>query len=231
MLRVTKSSALVMLALLVSTMPVLASTVSYTTLASFNAATTGVSVENFDSTASGTVVAPGDGVTSGTVGLLSFVANIAGDDLAVTSGFDTTSGSNYLGTANFNTFASQDNITITLPSSSAFGLYLLVGGPLAAGDFTLSAAGGTALNSAVAATTLGDGTVVYFLGLTSSTNFTTATLQVTNPAGPADGPYWNVDDVRWGTAVTAAPPAVPEPASLVLIGTGLVGVVRRIRKA
>jgi len=231
MLKIIKFSGLALLALLIATVPVLASTVTYTTLSSFTTATTGVTDQNFDSTAVGTI-APGDGSSSGTVGTLSFTANIAGDDLAVTSGFNTTSGSNYLGTTNFNTFASQDNFTVTLPSSSAIGLYLLAGGPLAAGEFTLSVAGGSAVNSAIPETTLGDGTVVYFLGLTSDSNFTSATLKVTTPAGPADGPYWNVDDIRYGTALTTTPPpAVPEPASLLLIGSGLLGVVRRIRKA
>lgn len=231
MLRVSKFSVPVMLALLISTMPVFASTVSYTTLSSFNLATTGVSVEDFEGATLGQLT-PGDGTTVGTVGSLSFTANVAGGyGFDVTNIFPTTSGTQYLGSGYLDgTLASQDNFTVTLPSSTAFGLYILVGGPLAAGDFTLSVAGGSAVSSATAEPT--SVPYVYFLGLTSDTAFTSATLQVTSPGGAGDGPYWNVDDVRWGTANgTTPPPAVPEPASLVLIGTGLVGVVRRIRKA
>jgi hypothetical protein len=232
MLRIMKLSALALLALLISTVTVAASTVTYTTLSSFTAATTGVTDQNFDSAPVG-MLAPGDGSASGTVGTLSFTAHVDGGNFYVTNIFNATSGANYLGSDYPDgTLASQDNFTVTLPSSSAIGLYLLVGGPLAAGDFTLSVAGGSAVNSGIAQTTLGDGTFVYFLGLTSDTNFTSATLRLTTPAGPADGPYWNVDDIRYGTALTTTPPpAVPEPASLLLIGSGLLGVVRRIRKA
>ena len=235
MIRITKFLALAMLVLVFSAVPVVASTVTYTTLSSFAAATTGVTDQNFDSASTGTLT-PGDGTTVGTVGTLSFTANVAGGfGFAITNIFDTTSGANYLGAGDsavtLGNLASQDNFTVTLPSSSAIGLYLLVGGPLTAGDFTLSIAGGSAVNSVATETILADGTFVYFLGLTSSTNFTSATLAVTNPGGPNDAPYWNVDDIRYGTALTTAPPAVPEPASLLLIGSGLLGVVRRIRKA
>jgi hypothetical protein len=232
MIRIFKLSALAILALLISAVPVLASTVAYTTLATFNAATAAVTNQDFDSATVG-MLAPGDGSASGTIGTLSFTANVAGGNFYVTNIFDTTSGANYLGSDYPDgTLASQDNFTVTLPSSSAIGLYLLIGGPLSAGDFTLSVAGGSAVNSGVVEMNLADGTFVYFLGLTSDTNFTSATLQVTTPGGAADGPYWNVDDIRYGTAITTAPPpAVPEPASLLLLGTGLVGVVRRIRKA
>jgi hypothetical protein len=233
MLRTTKFSVPAILALLIIAAPVFASTVTYTTLASFTAATTGVTDQNFDSSSTG-MLTPGDGTTVGTVGTLSFTANVAGGyGFDITNVFVTTSGSNYLGAGNsavtLGNLASQDNFTVMLPSSSAIGLYLLVAGPLNAGDFTLSVAGGSAVNSA--AFTDFSGTYVYFLGLTSDSAFTSATLAVTTPGGPADGPYWNVDDIRYGTANTTAPPTVPEPASLLLIGTGLVGVVRRFRKA
>lgn len=223
MLRITGRSLLAVAVLLIVAAPVFASTVTYTTQSSFASATTGLTTENFDGTTPGDVTGPIDGLT--------FTANIAGGgNLAVANMFDTTSGTNYLGTdLAGNSFASQDNFTVTLPTSStAIGMYLLVGGPLNGNDFTLSVAGGSAMNSATPEMTLGDGTMVYFLGLTSSSAFTSATLQVTTPGGPADGPYWNVDDLSYGKKFVST---TPEPSTLLLLGAGLAAVVRRRKKA
>lgn len=226
MLRTTKFPALAVLVLLLVAAPVFAGATTYTTESSFAAATTGLTTENFDGAALGSVTGPIDGLT--------FTANIAGGGmLSIANTFDTTSGTQYLGSSlPGNSFASQDNFTVTLPSAStAVGMYLLIGGPLSGDDFTLSVAGGDAMNSAVPEETLGDGTIVYFLGLTSTTPFTSATLGLTTPAGAADGPYWNVDDLSYGTANGSMTPPVPEPSSLLLLGAGLAAVVRRVKKA
>jgi len=227
MLGTTKFPALAMLMLLLVAAPVFAGTTTYTTQTSFAAATTGLTTENFDGAALGSVTGPIDG--------LNFTANIAGGGmLSIANTFDTTSGTQYLGTDLLgNSFASQDNFTVTLPSAStAVGLYLLIGGTLSGDDFTLSVAGGDAMNSGVSEEMLGDGTMVYFLGLTSTTPFTSATLGLTTPAGAGDGPYWNVDDLSYGTAKTGIiTPPVPEPSGLLLLGAGLAAVVRCLKKA
>lgn len=227
MSRITKVSVVAVAVLLAGVVQVFASTVTYTTQSSFASATTGVMTENFDSAALGPV--------TGAIGGLTFTANIAGGgNLVVADTFDTTSGANYLGTDFLgNSFASQDNVTVSLPSSAtAIGMYILVGGALNPGDsFTLSVTGGSALSSMTEENVLGDGTYVYFLGLTSSSAFTSATLAVTNPAGPSDGPYWNVDDITYGTAKTNTPPPVPEPSTLLLLGAGLATVVSRRKRA
>lgn len=231
MLRFLKISALAMILVLLGSLPVFATTTTYSTLAGFQAATTGLSTQDFES---GSLNVLGDGSSTGTLGSLTFSGNVfAGAGfLQIATGFDTTSGSNYLGT-DANTFFASDDFTVQFPSVTAFGLYLLVGGNLASGDFTLTTSVGNVLNSATAETTLGDGTVVYFVGLTSDTPFTSATLGLTTPGGTSDGPIWNVDDILTGSKLSTQPPppAVPEPASLLLMGTGLAGIVRRIRKA
>ena len=230
MLKSNRVFALTMLGLLLVSLPVFATTTTYTTQASFVGATSSLTTENFDGVTTPHTITSGDGTTTGAFGALVFTANIANSgNLIVSSGFDTTSGSNYLGTDIGGTFASQDNFTVYLPfPSDAIGMYLLIGGPLSAGDFTLSAAGGTALSSATPETTLADGTVVYYLGLTSTSAFGSATLQVTTPGGPNDGPYWNIDDLSYEKAKSST---VPEPSSILLLGAGLAAVVRRVKKA
>lgn len=230
MLKSNRVFALMLSGLLLAGVPLLATTTAYTDHAAFVGATSSLTTETFDGVTAPVTITAGDGSSVGTFDGLKFTANIANSgNLIVSSGFDTTSGSNYLGTDIGGTFASQDNFTVTLPSAStAIGMYLLVGGPLNAGDFTLSVAGGSALSSATQETTLGDGTIVYFLGLTSTTSFTSAKLELTTPAGPNDGPYWNIDDLSYQKAKSTG---VPEPSSLLLLGAGLAAVVRRLKKA
>ena len=223
-----KIGALSLIAVILA-VPMFASTVTYTTQSSFAAATTSLTTENFDSAAVGEVTGPIDGLT--------FTGNLAGGgSLFVTNLFDTTSSPNYLGTdpAIGGAFGAGDKFTVTLPASStAIGLYLLIGGSLNAGDFTLSTSSGNALNSDTPDAILGDGTEAYFLGLTSDTAFTSATISLTTPGGEFDGPVWNADDISYGSANSnvTPPPPVPEPASLLLVGTGLAAMIRRLKRA
>lgn len=221
--------------------PAFATTVTYTTLASFQGAISGATTANFDSDTPGAVILTGAG--SGTADGITFHATVAGGDHELIiqstsiSTFLTTSGLNYLGTTDAGTGGSlfgSDSITMGFSSPiTALGLYILGGNPFAAGTFTLDTGVGTALNSATEDLTLADGTLAYYLGITSTTPFSSATLSVTVPGGVGDGPLWNVDDITMATANNGnnPPPQVPEPGTLVLMATGLGALVRRVRRA
>jgi hypothetical protein len=209
-----------------------ANTMTYTTLASFQAAITGATTANFDSDTAGTVIFTGNG--SGVADGITFSGTIAGGDheLVIQNMFDTTSGANYLGTDDPTTGAlfGTDSLTMTFSSpTTALGLYILGGNSFDAGTFTLNIGVGTALNSATADLILGDGTEAYYLGITSTTPFSSATISPTVLATQVgDGPLWNIDDI---TTATAKGAPVPEPGTLVLITIGLGALVRRMRKA
>ncbi len=240
MFRVLKFSALAVAALLLAA-PAFGTTVSYNTLSAFQAATSGLTVINFDSDTPNVVVGAGDGTAFSLDGVTFNVHVNIGPSTSPTFGnvevanhYATTSGTQYLGTddpGSPNDFYGTDDIRVTLGSAvTAFGLYVLADAP--AGTFTLDTGVGTAVNGNNAtAVTLSDGSLAYFIGITSDTAFTSVFIHG-NGSDPDSGPLWNVDDLQYGTANTSTPPpAVPEPASLLLIGTGLAGVVRRFRKA
>ena len=193
---------------------------SYTTSASFNAAISGMSnvtTANFDSDTVGNI-AQGqivDGIT--------FNYNIDGGtgSLAIVSSldyFDTTSPPNYLGSNDPTTAAlfPGDSITMSFASPiNALGLYI-IGGPYSPGDFTLTSSTATALSSNVLEETLGDGGQVIFLGITSSSSFSSATLSLNSSAGE----LWNVDDITTAQGSPSTQP-VPEPGTLGLLLSGL----------
>lgn len=241
MQRILKLAFVAMLAFGVFAVPSFANTVTYTTFSSFQGAVTGTTTANFDGDAAGTIINNGDVVDG-----ITFSSNIQSfgydannnkvlNQFAIQTGFDSTSMANYLGTTDASTgsLIGNDSFTMTFGGPiTALGLYILTGNPLNAGTLSLDIGIGTALNSDIAETTLDDGTVVYFLGITSTTPFTSATI---GPAvlgsDPNSGPTWNVDDIISGTANGTPTPQVPEPGTLVLMATGLGALVRKMRKA
>jgi len=107
-------------------------------------------------------------------------------------------------------------VTITLPSSyTAIGFdfgSLFSGG--ASFDVTLGSLGPFTV---VSTGSVQDG-VLAFAGFVSTTSFNTVTLSM------PDAPFYNsVDNFSYGSAV-------PEPGSLALLGTGLVGIVGVLRR-
>jgi hypothetical protein len=141
-------------------------------------------------------------------------------DMKVADQFDTTSGSNYLGLddpGNFNQFIAGDAFNLNLGGGfNALGLYFITSDPLFAGDILLRTALGTAVNSSVEESILGDGGFLYFIGLVSpDLSFGLAEIRF-DPAAVGTFLY-NVDDI-----VTAK---VPAPATLMLLFVGLFSVL------
>lgn len=229
MKRFARFAALGLMVLAFSSIYAFAGVASYTTLSSFQTATSGLMTENFDAASAPAVLLTGG--ATGTYGALTFHANIdAGDgSLEIVNYFPTTSGSNYLGSDDSSgAFFASDSVSITFAHMiTAAGLYIVTGSPVTASTFTLNAGVGTTLNSSTADVTLpAGGGYGYYLGLTSTTQFQTITISLTTPGGTADGPLWNIDDVSWGknSAIT------PEPGTLLLIGTGLFAAFRRLKR-
>jgi hypothetical protein len=230
MKRVLQLAILTFLATALAATAAFGSTASYTTLASFQAATTGLTTQGFDAATAPFVIPNGGGDGLGDGLIYTYNINAGAGQLEIVNMFPTTSTPNYLGSDDPATaaFFASDSLTFTLPSpQTAFGLYIVGSGGYLAGTFTLSAGPGTAQNSATPDVTIDAiGDVAYFLGITSTTPFSSANIALTTPGNPGDGPLWNLDDLTWGKSNNA----VPEPGTLLLIGTGLLAsVIRRIK--
>jgi len=198
----------------------------------------GLAVERFDfeDTPAGTVIENGD-----RLGPLAFGHAIAGGtiDLAVADGLPTTSGSRFLGLAAGPVQDRQiqhgDRLRIRLLSlgdsgrpAPAFGLKVVSGDPLLAGDIRLSGAGLTVTNAAVPAGATSDGGRVYFLGLVAETPIEEVTLDYGFPQD-AVAFLFTVDDIELGLqSAPARPVPVRNPVALALLVLALftAGLVR-----
>jgi len=202
-----------MLRMLVSVVVVLgfstsvqATLVGYTNKASFDAATAGLSPSSadFEDAPSGTLIPSGSGLDG-----LSFVYDIPGYSLQVSSTFGTTSGSNYLGLDNPDTaFYLGDQLTIQFGRVvRAVGLYAIAGGDTLGGDFELAVGGGSVTNAALADRPVSDGSA-WFLGLVETSpggGFSSATLRGVD-AGDGAFLAFSVDDIT----------TAPEPSGAAL---------------
>ena len=147
--------------------------------------------------------------------------------MIVSSGFDTTSGVNYLGIddGGGEVFLSGDAFTMSFGATiNAVGLFVIGSpGDVLGGDFELTAGAGSVFNAGTPEATLGDGGEVFFLGLIDTVGFTSAMLESFDPL--QEGLFeFNVDDI-----VTAA--AVPEPGTMALFGLGVLGMAVARRRA
>lgn len=173
-----------------------------------------ISTLDFDGFTAGDLIASGD-----TLGGITFTYNFGGVSLQVTSGADTTSPSNYLGTDDAGMLQDGDNIHLGFAARNAIGLYVLSIDPLIDDDFRLSVGGYSAsLTAASPLRILDDGTSVYFLGIVdTAATFTSASL-TTSHDGETGFYLWNADDMV--TAVAQVPE--PETWAMLLAGLGLV---------
>ena len=227
------ASAVLLAGLAVS--PAWAATSSFTDQVSFLGAAGTVATTNFDAIAVNTTYGAGTGPAGFTLSLTggSFAAGLSP---MVANTYGTTSGSNYLGldsTASLNSdtqFASGDALTFSFAGSKAFGLFVVGGADLGAGDIQLSFGGTDFLNAGLA-TDLGGGSFAYFVGLVSDAVGTSATV-----TGLGSFALFALDDVSIGSGTTVIDTGgggnrVPEPASLALVGLALLAACVARRRA
>jgi hypothetical protein len=207
-----KASLSAMLFMLVST-PSFASLVTYTDQNAFQAAVAGGVTTTLDFEPS---VNPFDDFTlvyEDVYGLSSGV---------VDSTHDTTSGDNYLSVDSGFRFLSGGDFTLDFNQTwQAIGFYLIASNELWPDDAVLSAGANSVSNALSPASTLADGSLVYFLGLTDTNGFTSASLVTYLDATNGEGAFaFIIDDIQL-VSIAQAPAPVPEPTSLALLAMGL----------
>jgi len=208
--------------------PVQASLTGFQDKPAFSTATSGWSTAttDFESATPGIPYLAGPG----------FTLSLSGPDApfnmpAVGNQFWTTSGTNYLGLDNSDTaFETGDALTFNFTTPvQAFGLYVIGGSDVGAGDVSLVSGAYSVSNGATADLTDGNGSYAYFLGFvsTDSNTFSSVTLNDLTPDSTRLLAI-NVDDVVLGSNPTSN--AIPEPESTVLMCIGLLALAIRKKR-
>jgi hypothetical protein len=207
-----KASLSAMLFMLVST-PSFASLVTYTDQNAFQAAVAGGVTTTLDFEPS---VNPFDYFT------LAYEDDYGPSTGAIDSTYDTTSGDNYLSLGDGLGFLAGGDFTLTFNQTwQAIGLYLISSEELWDLDAELTAGANSVSNAGSPASTLADGGFVYFLGLTDTNGFTSASLVTYLDAITGQGVFeFGIDDIQL-VSIAQAPAPVPEPTSLALLAMGL----------
>ena len=204
-----------------------AAPVAYTDYSLFLGALPGApTILDFDSETPFSTIDSGD-----TVGGIQFNHGLGAFGLAmeISTGFDTTSGANYLGTNDAGVFQDGDDFSLSLGPVNAIGMFFITADEIFDSEISLTAGGATAnLATVDAGAAFDDGGVPYFLGIIDTMNAFDLALITTsgNPdpqLNPADGWFlFNVDDI-----ITAV---VPLPGAVWLFITGLIGLAAFRRK-
>jgi hypothetical protein len=208
-----KASLSAMLFMLIST-PSFASLVTYTDHGAFQAAVAGGVTTTLDFEPS---VNPFDYFT------LAYEDDDGSSTGAIDSTYDTTSGDNYLSLGDGLGFLAGGDFTLTFNQTwQAIGLYLVSSDELWDLDAVLTAGANSVSNALSPASTLADGGFVYFLGLTDTNGFTSASLVTYLDATNGQGVFeFGIDDIQL-VSMAQAPAPVPEPTSLALMAIGIV---------
>ena len=134
--------------------------------------------------------------------------------------WSSTSSPNFLGTTDADIFQDGDDFALSFAPASAIGMYFITADPMFDDDIILTAGGESVGLLSSAGQTLPDGSEAFFMGIIDNENALT-TADITTIGG---GYFlYNVDDI-----VTAEP--IPEPATILLVGTGVLGIFGRMRR-
>jgi PEP-CTERM motif len=192
---------------LLSEDPASATLLTFPTRVAFAAGVPGATVETWDDDAAGTVIPDGtslDGITYTT----------PGPDALVTDAFQALSGLNTLGDVADGFFAPPESVTFSFPSPIlAFGISINTF-DTGAGGYTATTNLGEVAPSGFDPFSPPGVPTGQFVGFLADLPFSAVTL-----AAPGGFSY-TLDDL---TFVPGTPTGVPEPATLILVGSGLAG--------
>ncbi len=212
-----------------------AAIIAYQSQSAFDTAISGwsTSTTNFDGLVPETTYATGTG-PAGSGFTLTLGGGSDGFNLpAVGTGLWTTSGANYLGLDNFDTaLEAGDTLTFNFATAQhAFGLFVIGGRDVQAGDMRLTTVGGFGVNGDTADLSSDNGDFAYFIGLVSDAGaFSSVTLDYATLGVGGTLPIAIDDVVLALNDGNGGNNPVPEPGTLALMAAGLLVLGLRARK-